>query len=60
MGEHVVAVQVGLGVLGGLPRLLAADNERLDGIASVRAMVAIATSVREGRPVTLAEAAGEV
>ncbi len=31
-----------------------------DGIASVQAMVAIATSVREGRPVTLAEAAGEV
>jgi predicted dehydrogenase len=31
-----------------------------DGIASVRAMVAVAASVREGRPVTLAEAAGEV
>ena len=31
-----------------------------DGIASVRAMVAIAQSARTGRPVTLAEAAGEV
>ena len=29
-----------------------------DGIASVRAMVAIAQSVREGRPVTLADVAG--
>jgi predicted dehydrogenase len=31
-----------------------------DGIASVRAMVAIAASVREGRPVTLADAIDEV
>ena len=31
-----------------------------DGIASVRAMVAIAQSVREGRPVRLADAAGPV
>ena len=31
-----------------------------DGVASVRAMVAVATSVREGRPVTLAEVGGEV
>jgi len=31
-----------------------------DGIASVRAMVAIATSVREGRPVRLSEMVGEV
>lgn len=31
-----------------------------DGIASVRAMVAVATSAREGRPVALAEAEGEV
>jgi predicted dehydrogenase len=31
-----------------------------DGIASVRAMVAIATSAREGRPVRLADAAGRV
>jgi predicted dehydrogenase len=29
-----------------------------DGLASVRGMVAIAQSVREGRPVKLAEAAG--
>ncbi len=31
-----------------------------DGVASVRAMVAIARSVREGRPVALAEATGAV
>ena len=35
-----------------------ADAE--DGVASVRAMVAIAQSVREGRPVKLADAAGAV
>ncbi|HET7717877.1 MAG TPA: Gfo/Idh/MocA family oxidoreductase [Bauldia sp.] len=31
-----------------------------DGVASVRAMVAIAQSIRQGRPVTLAEATGPV
>ncbi|MCB1500080.1 MAG: Gfo/Idh/MocA family oxidoreductase [Bauldia sp.] len=31
-----------------------------DGVASVRAMVAIATSVREGRAVTLSEVAGSI
>ena len=46
-----------MSILNGAP-MTGADIE--DGIASVRAMVAIAQSVRTGQPVRLADVAGPV